>query len=202
MGRPKTQFTCTVPDCADPAKTHQKCPRHYNAWYRRKGRYLPTRLVGSHGHAKNRQVSAEWKVWQHMKNRCRNPNAPDFNRYGGRGIKVCERWSGPRGFENFLADMGERPLRTSLDRIDNEGDYSPDNCRWATILEQANNKRNNAHLTVDGITLTIPEWSRRTGINHNTIRTRLAHGWSAEKIMSTPVGRSWKQKAYPREVQA
>lgn len=76
-----------------------------------------------------------------MHQRCANPNARGYERYGGRGIAVCERWSGPDGFPNFLADMGERPQGMTLDRIDNDGDYEPSNCRWATLGQQQHNTR-------------------------------------------------------------
>lgn len=112
-----------------------------------------------------------------MRTRCLNPNSSQWPRYGGRGIKIAGRWE---DFAAFLADMGPRPAGTTLDRWpDVNGHYQPGNCRWATMLEQENNKRNNVRLTHDGRTQTVAEWSRETGIGYQTIRKRMEAGWSA-----------------------
>ena len=98
-----------------------------------------------------RSSTSEYHIWAEMKARCQNKNNKRFSSYGGRGIQVCDRWAGVNGFDNFLKDMGKRPgQRYSLDRINNDGDYCPENCRWATPNEQAANKRNNTK--VPGVT--------------------------------------------------
>src|ERR1019366_1793333 len=117
---------------------------------------------------------------------------PGFKDYGGRGIKVCERWA---SFENFLADMGPRPKGTSIERVDNDKGYEPGNCRWATRGEQAANRRNNHPITHNGETLHVAEWARRTGLHVQTILWRLRNGFSPERALET---QSFKSEAASR----
>lgn len=124
--------------------------------------------------------SPEYSSWSSMHNRCSNPKNAKWNRYGGRGIKVCERWN---SFENFLEDMGSKPSGTSIDRIDNNGNYEPGNCRWATPKEQANNTRRNVRITANGKSLTVAEWARETGLPYTTIQKRLRCGNSHESSL-------------------
>jgi len=137
---------------------------------------------GKHGLSK----SVEYRTWITMLQRCLDENCKSYSRYGGRGITVCERWL---LFENFFADMGMRPSkRHSIDRIDNEKGYGPDNCRWATQKEQTRNTRRNRHLVLNGITKTLAEWEELTGISHVTITARIdRHGWDVERALTTPI---------------
>jgi hypothetical protein len=119
-----------------------------------------------------------------MKQRCFNPNAPDFDRYGGRGITVCERWR--TSFSNFLTDMGERPEGMTLDRIDVDGDYTPENCRWATSSEQQRNTRVSINLTINGETRSIMEWAKVAAVHVGVMRRRFHAGWPHEAVVFQP----------------
>jgi hypothetical protein len=128
--------------------------------------------------------SREYRSWESMLNRCEKPTDREYPMWGGRGIKVCERW---HDFNNFYADMGKRPPNATLDRIDNNGNYEPSNCRWATAKTQANNRRSNTLITFNGKTQTLQQWADETGIYENTISMRINHyGWSIEKALTTP----------------
>lgn len=140
--------------------------------------------------------TAEYEAWDGMKDRCNRITHPAYGRYGGRGIKVCERWLEPDGFLNFLADVGPRPTpEHTLDRIGNDGNYEPANVRWATMKQQSRNKSNNHLLTHAGETLTVAEWIERTTLNPITFRARLRVGWSLERILTTPVDVRRQRKA-------
>ena len=119
-----------------------------------------------------------------MLNRCLNRKCKFFRHYGGRGITVCDRW---RVFENFLADMGIRPLGMTLDRVDNDGNYEPTNCRWATPVVQSRNSRMNRNFTIDGVTQCLTLWLRHFGISHQAFRYRTKRGLSEIEALTTPV---------------
>ena len=137
----------------------------------------------THGESyKNR--TAEYVVWTQMLGRCNNKDNVNYKNYGGRGITVCAHWQGADGFQHFLEDMGRRPSsQHSIERKNNDGNYDPDNCIWATRLVQMANKRDNHYLTYEGETLHIAEWARRKGINSTTIRQRLKRGWPMENVL-------------------
>lgn len=124
----------------------------------------------------------EYNIWCLMKRRCTNPQCRAYPRYGGRGITVCDRWL--HSFENFYADMGPRPSpKHSIDRIDNDRGYSPDNCRWADSSEQGYNTRDTTMLTHDGRTLNLAEWSKETGIPVKLLRSRCDQGMPSDKVL-------------------
>lgn len=123
--------------------------------------------------------------------------SPAFRYYGGRGITVCDRWKD--NFENFLVDMPPHPGKGySIDRIDNDGNYEPGNCRWATREEQARNKRNNHIIRVGDRALTLAEWAATSGVKRATIAHRLKSGWSAERAVTTPTRRPSKKQVDSR----
>ena len=141
-----------------------------------------------HGEAHTNRTTPEYNVWVAIKKRCYNPTYKDFPRYGARGIRVCDRWL--ESFLNFLADMGRRPSsRHSLERINNDGPYAPENCRWALSVEQANNRRNNRHITFNGRTLTVAQWERALGTKRGLILDRLQRGWTIDAAMTRPIDR-------------
>jgi hypothetical protein len=139
-----------------------------------------TRVGGHKG-----PINPTYLSWQRMKGRCLNPKDQDYRHYGGRGITVCERWM---KFENFLADMGERPAGLQIDRYpNNDGNYEPSNCRWATKKQNARTRRRCVMITVSGVTRSATEWDEVTGLGRDTCSQRIKAGWDPVKAAITPL---------------
>lgn len=139
--------------------------------------------------------STTFICWQAMLSRCTNENLPEWNRYGGRGIMVCEQWR--NSFSQFLSDMGERPSKKhSIDRFpDNNGNYEPGNCRWATYSQQNRNRRSNRILTIDGVSMTLTEWSEKSGTPRGVLTCRLRRGWEIGRAIHEPVDKRFGVKS-------
>lgn len=134
-----------------------------------------------HGYSPSGDRTPTYKTWQAMIGRCKAVTHPNFTRYGGAGITVCEKW---KSFEGFLGDMGERPEETSLDRIDNALGYFKENCRWATYKQQQRNKRTNVLVTINGEIRCVGEWSELSGISYQVLRYRIREGWPEDRLLS------------------
>lgn len=128
----------------------------------------------------------EYKIWVMMKDRCTNPRSAAYELYGGRGITVCDRWD---NFEEFIADMGWRPSpQHTLDRIDNNKGYCPDNCRWATVEQQVNNRSNTVVVVFQGNEVPIQRLARMFNLSATALRKRiLERGWTVERAVTTPL---------------
>lgn len=125
-----------------------------------------------------------WRSWKSMHDRCYLRAHKSWKDYGGRGIAVCASW---HVYENFRAEMGERPAGTQLDRVDNNRGYEPSNCRWSTPRQNANNRRSSVFLEFMGERLTVMQWARRIGVGHDTLSGRLEKGWSVEDALTRPL---------------
>jgi len=135
----------------------------------------------------NRCNTQTYRSWKGMIQRCTNPNNHKYQRYGGRGIKVCDEW---KTFVGFLKDMGDCPEGYQIDRINNDGNYNKDNCRWADIQTQARNRSNNRNIRMNGQTKTMAEWCDNLSISPNMVRMRLHRGWEANEAL-TKEPRQW-----------
>jgi hypothetical protein len=141
----------------------------------------------THGRSKSRAYYS----WSSMHTRCNNPKHRNFNTYGGKGIRADPQWN---DFAIFYADMGDPPVGMSLDRIDSNGHYSKDNCRWATHVQQANNRINNHIVTWEGKSQTVSQWSKELGIRSATLHRRLRKGWDIDRALTAPLGYTSKYK--------
>lgn len=138
-----------------------------------------------HGHSRKRSTTPEYSTWSSMRDRCQNENKEIYKNYGGRGIRVCDRWND--SFEAFYADMGPKPSPGhSIDRIDNDGDYEPGNCRWATPSQQRRNSRRTTMITYLGKTQCLSDWAIEIGLARRTLDSRIRSGWSIESAMTVP----------------
>jgi len=148
-----------------------------------------SRIKHGHSGGVRRSMAPEYSVWQDMNRRCHSSSNRSFSSYGARGISVCDRWR--NSFSSFYSDMGPRPTSShSLDRINNDIGYSPENCRWATGKEQSRNTRRTRLLTVNGLTMSLSEWAERNGggLISTTISQRLKCGWPPELAVKEPKG--------------
>ena len=158
--------------------------KRYDTWKAKTGHTrscgcLKKRLISERAYKHGGVGKAAYLSWREMKSRCLNPRHHAYAYYGGRGIKISERWM---HFGNFFADMGERPMGTSLDRIDPEGNYEPGNCRWATKLEQARNKRAIRKYQYKGAERCMAEIAELAGVDYQKLRARLVvYGWTVDR---------------------
>lgn len=177
--------TCTVSGCTRTHIAKGLCHTHYE-------RRRSTGSVNAEKPFKLRRPEHKglrkhpmYDVWDCMLRRCLDPEDICYKNYGGRGITVCDRWMDLR---NFISDMSPRPDGYSLDRINNDGNYEPSNCQWASERQQSNNRRTNRRLTLNDETMTITEWSKKIGISAETIAKRIdKYGWPIEKALTTAV---------------
>lgn len=173
-----------------------------NGQHLRSGRVVSCGCYGqgvarTHGKSRTRT----YRCWNGMLERCKVSASHITRNHGNRGIRVCSRW---RKFENFFADMGECPSGHTLDRINNNGNYEPGNCRWATPLEQMQNTRTNHNITLQGRTLSMSAWARERGLLLGTLIGRLQRGWPVEMALLVPAtksnrSRAFKEKAFKRQ---
>lgn len=158
------------------------------------------KITGESNSTHRETESRLYYIWCSMKSRCNRPTDDAYERYGGRGISVCTEWMNSfESFRNWSLDNGYQE-DLSIERVNNDGNYCPENCRWATAIEQANNRRSNRILTYNNETHTLAEWSRLTGLDRHVITDRIdKFNWSIEKALATPVKRNVNKKDGERE---
>lgn len=142
-----------------------------------------SKRVTTHGHSRLEHVSKTYRIWMAMHSRCENPKQENFKFYGGHGIVICPRW---KDFRNFLMDMGECPSGYTIERVNNNGNYEPSNCVWATRSVQLENKRSTKHVTINGETHCVAYWVRKFGVWRNTYDNRIKRGWTALRALGLP----------------
>ncbi len=155
-------------------------------------RHAKKAIKHGQGSGKLKPLSLTYKTWQQMKDRCSNPQNPGYHKYGGRGILVCPAWM--NSFTEFWKDMGDRQsVEYSIERINNDGNYEPGNCRWATRIEQARNTRRNIIVTIEGRTQCLKDWAREFGISYGTVTSRIRiYGYSPIEALTRPL--QWAAK--------
>lgn len=163
------------------------CDKHYQRFKKYGDPNLVKTYQGSTKHP-------YYETWRNMKQRCCNEKRKDYKNYGGKGVKVCDEWK--NDFQQFCADMGTRPDGYLLDRIDYNGNYEPNNCRWVSVAKSSRNKSNNNYIELNGVAKTIGDWSRLLGGHKSLVRSRLKQGWSIEKAITTPAN-SKLHRRYP-----
>lgn len=161
---------------------------------------VPRKSYVKHGESSCGKVTKEYGAWRKMRGRCYNPNDPKFSRYGGRGIRVCDRWL---KFANFLCDMGRAPsAKYSINRKDNDGNYEPRNCEWSTDKQQSNNRSTNKVVTYLGRSQTLIQWARELNMNFGTLCSRIGElGFSIEQTFTKRCG-PFKEKWRPSKSSA
>lgn len=168
---------CSVDGCTGTHVARGYCKKHWKRW---KNHGNPD-WIGRTTHGMN--GTAEHTAWFGIKTRCYNKNYKYYDNYGGRGIKVCDRWL--ESFENFFEDMGRRPKGHTIERIDNDGNYEPSNCRWATNEEQSRNKSTSINIKIKGTKKNIAEWCRDNNIPYGTAYNRIRSGWEPVRAVTT-----------------
>ena len=180
-GKKRRMFFCLC-DCGNKKKVGLDCLRNRHT---RSCGCLNAEASKERFYIHGKYDFKEYRILSSMKNRCYNKKSANYKNYGGRGIKICERWM---KFENFYEDMGEKPEGKSLDRIDNDGNYCKENCRWATSSEQNINKRNNVYLEHKGENLTMSQWANKLGFKQTTLSSRIfQYGWGVNKALTKSI---------------